>query len=259
MESKRALEGKIAIVTGAAGSIGSATVARFLSAGAKVAMVDLDASRLRQTKDGFGADVADRILTIEADVADEEQAANYVAETAGHFGRIDILFSNAGNDGPILPVQDYPVAMFDLIQRVHVRGAFLALRNIVPHLPDNGRIVITASVVGLQGVPGNCAYVAAKHALVGLVRGTAKEVARRGITVNAVCPGPVDNEFMRAAEQSMTLMLGRDAGEMFDQEKIPLGRHVTAQEVAAAVVHLCDPGSGGTTGSCLMVDGGMGA
>ena len=259
METNGVLEGKVAIVTGAAGSIGAASVAGYLRAGAKVAMVDLDEAGLARTKAGFGPGLVDRIATIAADVADEEQAANYVAETLRHFGRIDILFSNAGNDGPILQVQDYPVAMFDLIQRVHVRGTFLALRNVIHHLPDNGRIVVTASVVGLQGVPGSCAYVAAKHALIGLVRGTAKEVARRGITVNAVCPGPVDNAFMQAAEQSMTAMLGRDAREMFNNEKIPLGRHVTADEVAAAVLHLCSPGAGGTTGSCLMVDGGMGA
>ena len=253
------LEGKVAIVTGAAGSIGTASVARLLRAGAKVSMVDLDADGLARVKADFGPALADRIATVVADVGDEKQTENYVAESLKRFGRIDILFSNAGNDGPILPVQEYPVSMFDLIQRVHVRGTFLALRNVLPHLPDNGRIVVTASVVGVQGVPGNCAYVAAKHALIGLVRGTAKEVARRGITVNAVCPGPVDNAFMRAAETSMTALLGRDAREMFNNEKIPLGRHVTADEVAAAVLYLCSSGAGGTTGSCLMVDGGMGA
>lgn len=251
--------GKVAVVTGAAGSIGMAVVTRLLDAGARVAMVDLNRDALTDAQAQLGPGVADRVLSIAADVADEAQAASYIARTVETFGRIDMLFSNAGNDGPILPVQDYPVDMFDSIQRVHVRGTFLALRNTMPHLPDDGRIVVTASVVGVQGVPGNCAYVAAKHALIGLVRGTAKEVARRGITVNAVCPGPVENAFMHAAERSMSEMLGRDAKQMFNQEKIPLGRHVTPEEVAAAVMHLLGPDAGGTTGSCVMVDGGMGA
>lgn len=256
---QNSFEQKVAIVTGAAGSIGLTTVRRLLSAGARVALVDTNAAALTEVTAHLGDSFRDRVLGIAADVADEKQAETYVAQTIEAFGRIDLLFSNAGNDGPILPVQDYPIDMFDLIHRVHVRGTFLALRNTIPHLPVNGRIVVTASVVGLQGVPGNSAYVSAKHALVGLVRGTAKEVARRGITVNAVCPGPVENEFMHAAERSMSEMIGRDAKQMFNQEKIPLGRHVTPEEVAAAVMHLLGPDAGGTTGSCLMVDGGMGA
>ena len=252
-------EGKVAVVTGAAGSIGLTTVRRMLTAGARVALVDMNKTALFAAMSQIGDGVAGRVLPIAADVANEKQAAHYVAQTIDAFGQIDMLFSNAGNDGPILPVQDYPIKMFDVIQRVHVRGTFLALRNTIPHLPDNGRIVVTASVVGVQGVPGNCAYVAAKHALVGIVRGTAEEVARRGITVNAVCPGPVENEFMHTAERSMSEMLGRDAKQMFNQEKIPLGRHVSPEEVAAAVMYLLSSDAGGTTGSCLMVDGGMGA
>jgi len=251
------LAGKVALVTGAAGSVGSATVRGFLAQGARVVLVDRDAAGLDRLAAGLSA--PGRILCVAADVADEVQAADYVARTLSTFGRLDILVSNAGNDGPILPVEHYPVDTFDLIQRVHVRGTFLALRNAVPHLPDGGRVIVTASVVGVQGVPGNCAYVAAKHALVGLVRGVGKEVARRGITVNAVCPGPIDNAFMREAEAQMSRLIGRDAGQMFDQEKIPLGRHVTAEEVAEAILWLAQPGAGGTTCSCVMVDGGMGA
>ncbi|EAQ13599.1 NAD(P)-dependent dehydrogenase (short-subunit alcohol dehydrogenase family) [Maritimibacter alkaliphilus HTCC2654] len=250
---------KVALVTGAAGSIGLATVQRYLNGGARVALVDRNGPALAAAVAALPDDQRARTITVEADVADEADAARYVAQTVAAFGGIDILFSNAGNDGPLLPVQDYPIDTFDLIQRVHVRGTFLALRNAVPHLPDAGRIVITSSVVGVSGVPGNIAYVSAKHALVGMVRGVGKELSHRGITVNAVCPGPVDNEFMRAAERSMSDMLGRDAGEMFDREKIPLGRHVTPEEVADAVVFLSGPTASGTTCSCHMVDGGMGS
>lgn len=252
-------EGKVALVTGAAGSIGSTTVDRLVGAGAQVAMVDISGDALSAVAARLGPDAQKRVICIPADVGDVDQSAAYVAQTVNQFGRLDMLFSNAGNDGPILPVQNYPIDMFDLIQRTHVRGTFLALKNAIPHMPDNSRIVITASVVGLQGVPGNCAYVAAKHALIGLVRGSAKELASRGITVNAVCPGPVENEFMHAAERSMSEMLGHDAKQMFNREKIPLGRHVTPEEVADAVMFLLGSAAGGMTGSCVMVDGGMSA
>ncbi len=255
--SASSLDGKVALVTGAAGSVGAVVVRRFLTSGARVVLVDRDGAGLDRLITELAA--PSRTLSIVADVADEVQAAGYVARALTVFGRIDILVSNAGNDGPILPVEQYPIETFDLIHRVHVRGTFLALRNTIPHLTAGGRVIVTASVVGVQGVPGNCAYVSAKHALVGMVRGVGKEVAKRGITVNAVCPGPIDNEFMRKAESSMSLLIGRDAGRMFDDEKIPLGRHVTADEVADAIVWLARPEASGTTCGCVMVDGGMGA
>jgi NAD(P)-dependent dehydrogenase (short-subunit alcohol dehydrogenase family) len=253
------LSGKVALVTGAGGSIGAASVARFLRAGAAVALLDRDVQALARVAATLAEEAGDRLLHLPVDVTDAVAVEAAVAQTLGRFGRLDILFSNAGIDGPILSVQDYPTQVFDALQAVHVRGSFLMLRAAIPHLPMGGRVIVTASVVGVTGVPGNAAYVAAKHALVGLVRSVGMEVARRGITVNAVCPGPVDNAFMRDAEAAMSKLLGRDAGRMFDDEKIPLGRHVTAEEVADAVMWLASPGASGTTCSCLMVDGGMGA
>jgi NAD(P)-dependent dehydrogenase (short-subunit alcohol dehydrogenase family) len=236
------LSGKVALVTGAGGSIGAASVARFLRAGAAVALLDRDVQALARVAATLAEEAGDRLLHLPIDVTDAVAVEAAVAQTLGRFGRLDILFSNAGIDGPILSVQDYPTQVFDALQAVHVRGSFLMLRAAIPHLPMGGRVIVTASVVGVTGVPGNAAY-----------------VARRGITVNAVCPGPVDNAFMRDAEAAMSKLLGRDAGRMFDDEKIPLGRHVTAEEVADAVMWLASPGASGTTCSCLMVDGGMGA
>jgi len=121
---------------------------------------------------------------------------------------------------------------------------------------DGGSIVITSSITGVKGVAGNCSYVAAKHALVGLMRCMAKELAPRKIRVNTVNPGPIDNDFMRTAERRMSKMLGRDAGEMFDQI-IPLGRHGKPEEVARAVLFLASDLSSYTSGSTLMVDGAL--
>lgn len=251
------LTGKTAIVTGAAGSLGGTTAQLFLEAGANVALVDRDADALDRIATRLAANHAGRFTTSIADVSDQNDTERYVAAACDAFGGIDILFSNAGNDGPILNTPDYPVQTFDSLHQVHVRGTFLALRATIPHLREGGRIVVTSSVLGVSGIPGNIAYVSAKHALVGMVRGVAKEVAGRKITINAVCPGPVDNDFMRTAEASMSELLGRDAGEMFDNEKIPLGRHMQPAEVAGCVLFLCSPAAAATTGSCLMVDGGM--
>jgi NAD(P)-dependent dehydrogenase (short-subunit alcohol dehydrogenase family) len=245
------VEGKTCIITGGAGSIGLATARVLLAEGARVMLVDLDGGKLA----GIVTDLAtDRAEFVAADVTDTAQTKNYVEKTVKRFGKIDVLFSNAGNDGPLMPITEYPEDLFDKIVTTHVRGGFLALKYTIPQMNDGGSIIITSSIVGLKGVPGNCSYVAAKHALMGLMRGTAKEVASRRIRVNSVNPGPVDNAFMRTAEKTMSQLLGRDAGEWFD-EQIPLGRHAKPEEIAQAVCFLASDRSSYTSGTALMVDG----
>lgn len=247
------LEEKVCIVTGGAGSIGFATVEAFLAEGAKVMVVDFDASKLARAVGNLNTDKA---AFVTADVTDAAQTRRYVSETVNRWGKIDVLFSNAGNDGPLMPITEYPEDLFDRIIATHVRGCFLSCKYSLPHMNDGGKIVITSSIVGVKGVPHNCSYVAAKHALMGLMRCVAKEVAPRGIRVNSVNPGPVDNEFMRTAEKTMSTMLGRDAGQWFD-EQIPLGRHAAPAEIAQAVCFLASDRSSYTTGMPLMVDGGF--
>jgi NAD(P)-dependent dehydrogenase (short-subunit alcohol dehydrogenase family) len=240
-------------VTGAAGSIGLATTQLMLQEGAKVMLVDLSEDRLNQAAAVLDSERTDYAI---ADVTHAAQVRNYVDRTVARWGKIDVLFSNAGNDGPIIPTIDYPEDLFDKIVATHVRGCFLACKYAIPQMHDGGSIVITSSITGVKGVAGNCSYVAAKHALIGLMRCIAKEVAPRGIRVNTVNPGPIDNEFMRTAERSMSSLLGRDAGKMFD-EIIPLGRHGLPEEVARAVLFLASSQSSYTSGSTLMVDGAM--
>jgi len=247
------LDGKVCIVTGAAGSIGFATTQLMLQEGARIMLVDLSKDRLKQAMATLGRDRADYIV---ADVTQADHVRNYVDQTVTKWGKVDILFSNAGNDGPIIPTVDYPEDLFDKIIATHVRGCFLACKYAIPQMNDGGSIVITSSITGVKGVAGNCSYVAAKHALVGLMRCIAKEVAPRRIRVNTVNPGPIDNEFMRIAERSMSQLIGRDAGRMFD-EIIPLGRHGLPEEVARAVLFLASDQSSFTSGSTLMVDGAM--
>jgi NAD(P)-dependent dehydrogenase (short-subunit alcohol dehydrogenase family) len=224
-----------------------------LSEGARVMMVDMSEQRLEQAASKFDAG---RTAWVAADVTKPDQVRDFVDRTVAKWGAIDVLFSNAGNDGPLVPTVDYPEDVFDSIIATHVRGCFLVCKYTLPKMRDGSSIVITSSITGVKGVAGNCSYVAAKHALVGLMRCLAKEVAPRGIRVNTVNPGPIDNEFMRTAERSMSDMLGSDAGEMFDR-LIPMGRHGQIDEVARAVLFLASSQSSYTSGSTLMVDGAL--
>lgn len=177
------LDGKVCIITGAAGSIGLATTQLMLREGAKVMLVDLSEDRLKQALTTLDHD---RAAYVVADVTQTDQVRNYVDQTVAKWGKIDVLFSNAGNDGPIIPTVEYPEDLFDKIIATHVRGCFLACKYTIPHMNNGGSIVITSSITGVKGVAGNCSYVAAKHALVGLMRCIAKEVAPRKIRVNTV-------------------------------------------------------------------------
>lgn len=247
------LKDKVCIITGGGGSIGVATARRFLAEKAAVTLVDIDRGALDRALAELGGERVDAVL---ADVTRADDARTYVARTVAKWGKIDVLFSNAGNDGPLMPITEYPEDLFDKIVTTHIRGCFLACKYAIPQMNDGGSIVITSSIVGVTGVPFNCSYVAAKHALVGIMRGLAQEVGGRGIRVNTVNPGPVDNEFMRTAERSMSQAIGREAGAFFDAQ-IPLGRHARPEEVAEAVFYLASPRSSYVSGSTLMVDGGF--
>jgi NAD(P)-dependent dehydrogenase (short-subunit alcohol dehydrogenase family) len=249
------LDGKVCIVTGAAGSIGFATTRLLVDEGAKVMLVDVAEDRVRSA---LAALRTDRAAATAANVADVDQTRRYVTDTVAKWGRIDVLFSNAGNDGPNVPVVDYPEDAFDSMMAVHVRGSFLACKYAIPHMNDGGSIVITSSITGVHGVANNAAYATAKHALVGLMRSLAKELAPRRIRVNTINPGPLDNEFMRRAERRMEALTGRDAGAMFDQI-IPMGRHGRPEEVARTVVFLASDHSSYTTGATHLIDGALGA
>lgn len=246
------LEGKVCLITGGAGSIGLASARLLRQHGAQIALVDRDPQALATAAASLGPDV----LTVTSDVASEADTTRYVAATVDRFGRIDVLFSNAGNFGTVAPIESYPTETFDSVLAVHVRGAFLAAKHAVPHMARGGSIIITSSVAGLRGDPGVYGYITAKHAQTGLMRVLAKDLAPRGIRVNTVNPGPVANAFQQKVEDDLTPLLGRDATQFFD-DAIPMGRHATAQEIAASVLYLASDQSAFTTGLILSVDGGM--
>jgi NAD(P)-dependent dehydrogenase (short-subunit alcohol dehydrogenase family) len=253
------MPGKVCVITGGAGSIGAAAAKVLLGEGAKVMLVDLSEAGLRKAiADIGGGGSAENLAWCAADVTSSEQIARCIAETVRLWGQIDVLFSNAGNFGVVAPVTEYPEEVFDSVLAVHVKGAFLAAKYTLPHMNDGGSIIITSSIVGVKGDPGVCAYITAKHAQVGLMRVLAKEAAPRNIRVNTIHPGPVDNDFQWHVEKNLSGVLGRDATAFFN-EIIPLRRHVRAEEVARSVLYLASDASSFTTGSTLMVDGGLSA
>ena len=146
-----------------------------------------------------------------------DQVKNAIAATVARFGKIDVLFSNAGNFGTVAPIADYPEDVFDSVLAVHVRGAFLCAKHAVPQMNDGGSIIITSSVAGVTGDPGVYGYITAKHAQVGLMRVLAKELAARNIRVNTVHPGPVDNSFQLGVEQKLGALIGRDGTQFFNE------------------------------------------
>ncbi|HXE17467.1 MAG TPA: SDR family NAD(P)-dependent oxidoreductase [Stellaceae bacterium] len=249
-----ALNNKVCVVTGGAGSLGLASARLFLAEGAKVMLVDLRDADLKKAMESLDSRNA---ASFAADVTKADQTKAYIDATVKKFGKIDVLFSNAGNSGVVAPIENFPEDVFDSVMAVHIRGAFLACKYGMPQMNDGGSIVITSSVVGLMGDGGgSVAYVTAKHAQVGLMRSVSKNGAARNIRVNTLHPGPIDNAFQLNIEKGITSLTGMDGTQLLDQA-IPLHRHARPEEIAKAVLFLASDQSSFTTGSELVADGGM--
>jgi len=248
------LDNKVCVVTGGAGSLGLASAKLFAREGARVMLVDLKDDDLACAKAALSSS---NVETCTADVSKADAVKNYIDRTVQAFGKIDVLFSNAGNQGPVTPVTEYPEDVFDAVIAVHVRGAFLACKYGLPQMNDGGSIIITSSVVGAMGGPGSVAYVAAKHAQVGIMRTVAKEAARRGIRVNTLHPGPIDNEFQAKIDAGIGKLAGGVDGRRLLDSAIPLGRHARPEEIAGTALYLASGLSAFVTGSMAMADGGL--
>jgi NAD(P)-dependent dehydrogenase (short-subunit alcohol dehydrogenase family) len=191
-----------------------------------------------------------------ADVTSSEQVQGAVSDAVARFGRLDVAFANAGIFGVVAPVTEYPVDVFERVMAVNVLGSFLVAKHSLAVMQRGGSLIINSSVVGLTSDIGISAYATSKHAVVGLMRTAAKEMAARGIRVNTLHPGPTDNDFQHAIEVEAVGAPREQASQVFDQ-MIPLARHATPHEIAQAVVFLAGDESSFMTGATLAVDGGL--
>lgn len=244
------LKDKVAIITGAAGNIGLATAKLFAREGARLVLVDAQRAALDAACRGFDPAAT---LPIAADVTSAEDTIRIADATIGRFGGIDILYANAGIEGLVQPTSDYPDEVYDKVMEVNVKGVFLGVKHIASRMREGGSLVITSSIMGLMGAPRNIAYTASKHAVVGLMRSAAADLAARRIRVNTVHPGMVDSEMLRRLIERHPDPKQRHADLI---ARIKLGRFVTPEEIAQTVLFLASDESRMTTGQTFLVDGG---
>jgi NAD(P)-dependent dehydrogenase (short-subunit alcohol dehydrogenase family) len=249
-------KGKVALVTGAANGIGRASAQGFAKGGAKVVLVDRDVAN-GEASAGIIRQQGGEALFVAADVTRAADVAGYVKTALDRYGAIDCFHNNAGIEGKWAPTAEYDEAMFDAVIAVNVKGVFLGLRHVLPVMlrQQRGAIVNTASVAGLVATPGMPAYVASKHAVIGLTKAAAGEVARQGIRVNAVCPGPVDTRMIHALETMIHPADPASVNRRY-QAAIPSGRYSKPEEIANVVLFLCSDLALNITGAQFLVDGG---
>src|ERR1700753_559161 len=248
--------GKVALVTGGGNGIGRATSVAFARQGAKVIVVDRDDAGAQATVGIIRQNNGDAVA-VTADVTKAADVKAYVKAALETYGRIDCFFNNAGIEGKLAPTAEYDEAVFDAVIGVNVKGVFLGLRHVLPVMirQGGGAVVNTASVAGLVATPGMPAYVASKHAVIGLTKTAAGEVARQGVRVNAVCPGPGDTRMIHSLEAQLNPDAPSAATRRY-QSAIPSGRYTTVDEIANMVLFLCSDLASNTTGGQFVVDGG---
>jgi NAD(P)-dependent dehydrogenase (short-subunit alcohol dehydrogenase family) len=255
MPDRIRLDGKVAVVTGAAGVIGTATMRLLAERGARIVAVDRKPQELQAAVKDLPA--AAQALAITADVTDEDEVAAYVRAATDKFGAIDVFYNNAGIEGDITPIVKYSLETFRRVLDVNVVGVFLGMKHVLPVMlqQNSGSIINTASIAGLIGSPDVAVYTASKHAVIGLTKSAALECATSGVRVNCVCPGLIDSRMLSA------IIEGRNPGNTpvpNDRivERIPARRLGHASEVASIVAFLASDEASYVSGSAYTVDGG---
>lgn len=247
------LAGKTAIITGAARGIGAAAARLFAAEGANVMLADV----LEADLQALANEIGDQAAVCVTDVTDEASVKNLVDQTVAKFGQVDAALLNAGIEGSLAPIPDYDPDMFDKVIAVNVRGVWLGLKYVMKAMEANGgAIVVTASTAGIRAVPDMSAYIASKHAAVGLMRSAAIEGSANNIRVNTVNPSPIDTPMMEALENMHGVA---DRNDRPLARATPLGRYGKPEEVAKLMLFLASDDSSFCTGGVYMVDGGVSA
>ncbi len=256
------LTGKVAVITGGAGGIGRAAARIFTGEGAQALLVDLNEAALQQAVQDAGRAQASYAV---ADTTQPESVQHYIDAAVERYGGVDILLANAGIEGVVQPIPDYPVDVFDQVMAVNVRGVWLGLKYVIPVMRTRGggSIVITSSGAGVRGSRGTSPYTASKHAVIGLMRTAALECAADGIRVNTVNPAPIETRMMRSLEEMRASQAGGNMTveqlKQMTASRIPLQRYGDPEEVARLMLFLASDESSFCTGGVYMVDGGSSA
>ncbi len=250
------LSGKVAIITGATGGIGEATAKRFLDEGASVMLVGRSAEKLKATRERLA--VENGLADFVADAGDEAATAAAVAATVEAFGGVDILMANAGTEGNFAPIESLTRDEFESVLRTNVIGVWLSMKHCVEPMKKRGggSMIALSSVAGMIAAPTMAPYIASKHAVFGLVKTAALELAASNIRVNAIGPGPIDNRMIRSLESQFNPADAAAAHE-FILSKVPMQRYGTNEEVANLALFLAGDESTFCTGAIHMIDGGF--
>lgn len=246
------LSNHVALITGGTSGIGLATARAFARAGARVVIASRGEAAGRHAEAMLQREGGDALF-VQTDVRDDASVAALVARTVERFGRIDVAFNAAGIGGDMAPIATASQDVWDDVMAVNARGVWLAMRHEIAAMlaTGGGAIVNMSSIYGEAGRAAHHAYVASKHAVIGMTRSVALEVAQRGIRVNALCAGVTATPAMRqAAEVVPQIVDGLIAQH-------PIGRMASEDEIAAAVLWLCSPGASYVTGTALAADGGF--
>jgi NAD(P)-dependent dehydrogenase (short-subunit alcohol dehydrogenase family) len=254
------LKNQVALITGSGRGIGRTIAQLFAAEDASVFLTARTESELKTTVEEISSGGGRAQYSI-ADLALETDCTRIVAEARAIFGKIDLLVNNAGHYGPVVPVEDYPLAEFDKVIAVHLRAAFLLCKLVLPemYVRGSGVILNISSLSAKAAFPWGSAYAAAKAGMLGLTRITAAEAARKGVRVNAICPGPVtETRMSKELGNTLAAKLGVSPKEQLAGflNTILQGRGQTADEVARAALFLCSPQSSAITGQSINVDGG---
>jgi NAD(P)-dependent dehydrogenase (short-subunit alcohol dehydrogenase family) len=255
MSDRIRLDGSVAVVTGAAGVIGTAAIRLLAERGAKIVAVDRREEDLQAAIRDLPASA--QPLAVTADVTREEEVAGYVRAAVDRFGTIDVFYNNAGVEGDIAPITRYSLEAFRKVIDVNVIGVFLGLKHVLPVMlkQNRGSIINTASIAGLIGSPDLAAYSASKHAVIGLTKSAALECTTTGVRVNCVCPGLIDSRMLSAIIERRNPGHAPVANEKI-VDRIPARRLGQASEVASIVAFLASDEASYVSGSAYTVDGG---
>ena len=261
------LAGKVAVITGGAGEIGSETAKLFVKEGAKVLLVDIDEGKSKKVVNEIGGDAVSYFI---ADVTKPDQVQAYVQAAVDRYGGIDVFLDNAGIVGDVAPTHEFSVENFEKVMAINVVAVFVGLKYVIPVMiaRGGGSCILSSSIAGVVGSGGLMAYCTSKHALIGIMRVAAVEYGAFNVRVNCINPGPLESGMMRHIEAGAAPLASMAMGvevtpvqvhDMLIEQKIPMRRYGTPQDIAPVMLFLASDDSRYCNGHFFMVDGGFSA